>query len=215
MRSPGHRVYSTKRWQKTRAIARDRYGNRCAYEDEGVQRKAGGSPHRADPLRLDSILRGLEPGAGLPSSSLDARTRSRAIPRGTSPISLGPSKGRARASQIVREPGCLVFSPRAGPLWTPPTRTGLRPGSSLMSVRSFHSLNFPPGLGANASVVFLLPSATTRDRFSLRSYLKPSGGEKALVNPARAAGAVGKKPPRGKCLRGWLTHRTAPALRAA
>jgi hypothetical protein len=42
----------------------------------------------------------------------------------------------------LSEPGCLVFPERAGLLAA--KRTGLRPGSSLMSVRGSHSLTCPP-----------------------------------------------------------------------
>ena len=52
MRSPRHRIYSTKRWQKVRAIVRDRYGNRCAYEDEACS--GGLEVHHIVPTRYDS-----------------------------------------------------------------------------------------------------------------------------------------------------------------
>jgi 5-methylcytosine-specific restriction endonuclease McrA len=52
MRSPRHRIYGTKQWQKTRALVRERYGNRCAYEDESCS--GGLEVHHVVPTRSDS-----------------------------------------------------------------------------------------------------------------------------------------------------------------
>jgi 5-methylcytosine-specific restriction endonuclease McrA len=49
-----HRIYSTKRWQKVRAIIRDRYDNRCAYEDETCSGRL--EVHHVVPTRYASDL---------------------------------------------------------------------------------------------------------------------------------------------------------------
>jgi 5-methylcytosine-specific restriction endonuclease McrA len=73
MRSPRHRVYSTKRWQKTRAIIRDRYDNECAYQDATCS--GGLEVHHIIPTRYDStrFFDLDKPRARLPGSSRDAR----------------------------------------------------------------------------------------------------------------------------------------------
>lgn len=52
MLEPRHRVYSTKRWQRVRAVVRERYGNRCAYEDETCS--GGLEVHHLVPTRYDA-----------------------------------------------------------------------------------------------------------------------------------------------------------------
>lgn len=52
MASPRHRIYSTTQWQKVRAIARDRYDNRCAYQDATCS--GGLEVHHIVPTRHDS-----------------------------------------------------------------------------------------------------------------------------------------------------------------
>lgn len=54
MLEPRHRIYSTKRWQKVRAIVRAKYGNRCAYEDESCS--GGLEVHHVVPTRYDTDL---------------------------------------------------------------------------------------------------------------------------------------------------------------
>jgi 5-methylcytosine-specific restriction endonuclease McrA len=54
MREPRHRIYSTKRWQKARAIIRAKYDNRCAYEDESCS--GGLEVHHVVPTRYDTEL---------------------------------------------------------------------------------------------------------------------------------------------------------------
>jgi 5-methylcytosine-specific restriction endonuclease McrA len=54
MRSPRHRVYGTKRWQKLRAVVRSRYGNQCAYASEECS--GGLEVHHIVPTRYDSDL---------------------------------------------------------------------------------------------------------------------------------------------------------------
>jgi 5-methylcytosine-specific restriction endonuclease McrA len=52
MRSPRHRIYSTKRWQKLRALVRSRYGNQCAYASEKCSGRL--EVHHIVPTRFDS-----------------------------------------------------------------------------------------------------------------------------------------------------------------
>jgi 5-methylcytosine-specific restriction endonuclease McrA len=54
MLDPRHRVYSTKRWQKLRALVRARYGNQCAYANEECS--GGLEVHHIVPTRFDSTL---------------------------------------------------------------------------------------------------------------------------------------------------------------
>ena len=52
MRSPRHRIYSTKQWQKVRAIIRAHYDNHCAYQDDNCS--GGLEVHHIVPTRYDS-----------------------------------------------------------------------------------------------------------------------------------------------------------------
>lgn len=54
MRSPRHRIYSTKRWQKVRAIIRAKYDNRCAYASPECSGQL--EVHHVVPTRHDAEL---------------------------------------------------------------------------------------------------------------------------------------------------------------